>query len=324
MNDVDKTKKQLIKELADQRQQTLKIKELEMEYKEAEAELASNERKFRTLVETVNAAIFVFQGTKNCYVNPHAEFVTGYSQKELLSINFWDILHPEYQELVQKRGMLRQQGEEVPATYEVRIVKKQGEERWLSYNAAITEHNSEPAVLGVAYDITEQKKREEKLQALSLRDELTGLYNRRAFFTLAEQQMKIARRQKIRMFLLYADIDYMKYINDVLGHKEGDLALIEIAKILKETHRETDIVARIGGDEFVVFPVGMTEEYVEIIKSRLQKNLEIHNGKKGLRYKLSLSVGIASYDPEKSSSIDELLAQGDTLMYEQKRQQKKH
>ena len=171
--------------------------------------------------------------------------------------------------------------------------------------------------------ITKRKQVEEKLQTLSLTDELTGIYNRRGFFVLAEQQFKIAKRQKSRMFLLYADIDNMKYINDVLGHQEGDLALIEVANVLKATYRDTDIIARMGGDEFVVFPVGTTEEYVDIITARLQQNLESHNAKKGRNYGLLISVGIASYDPEAPCSIDELLARGDTLMYEQKRQKKK-
>jgi diguanylate cyclase (GGDEF)-like protein/PAS domain S-box-containing protein len=322
MNDTDKTKEELINKLTDQRQQILRMEKLEMEFKQTEEEARANEKKYRTLVETVNAAIFVFNGATNCYVNPYTESLTGYSQKELLSMNFWDILHPDYQELVRERGMSRQQGKEVPSTYEVRIVKKQGETCWLSYNAAMTEHNGEPAVLGVAYDITEHKKKEEELQALSLIDELTGLYNRRAFFTLAEQQLKIAKRHKTGMFMLYADMDNLKKINDTFGHDQGDLALIDIAKILKATYRYSDIVARIGGDEFVVFPVETTDDHVELITARLQNNLDIHNAKKDQGIELSLSVGIAYYDPESTYTVDELMSQADKLMYKQKKQKK--
>ncbi len=90
------------------------------------------------------------------------------------------------------------------------------------------------------------------LLALSLVDDLTGIYNRRGFSALAQQELKKANRIKRGMLLLFADVDDLKKINDSLGHQEGDLALIETANLLKETFREPDIIARIGGDEFVV------------------------------------------------------------------------
>ena len=95
-------------------------------------------------------------------------------------------------------------------------------------------------------------KGEEALLALSLTDELTGLYNRRRFFVLTEQCLKVAVRTKKRSLLLFIDMDDLKWINDHYGHNEGDQALIDLANILKKTFRESDIIARIGGDEFVV------------------------------------------------------------------------
>jgi len=175
------------------------------------------------------------------------------------------------------------------------------------------------AVTVVSKDIDELKRMEEKLRELSLTDELTGLYNRRGFFTLAEQQLKLSKRQKVGIFILYADVDNLKEINDTWGHKEGDGALIEIADILKKNYRESDIIARIGGDEFVVIRVGTAGDNVGIITDRLQKAIEIHNIKRKLKYKLSLSFGIAYYDPENPCSVDELLVQVDKLMYEKKK-----
>jgi diguanylate cyclase (GGDEF)-like protein/PAS domain S-box-containing protein len=172
---------------------------------------------------------------------------------------------------------------------------------------------------GMIMDITERKQMEEKLRAMSFTDELTGLYNRRGFFIMIEQQLKMAKRMRRRTLLLYIDVDNLKKINDTLGHQEGDLALIEIANILKETYRESDIIARIGGDEFAVYPAGSTEDCADIITARLGKNLELHNLKREGGYKLSISFGIACYNPENPSSIDELLAQADKLMYEQKK-----
>jgi diguanylate cyclase (GGDEF)-like protein len=161
-------------------------------------------------------------------------------------------------------------------------------------------------------------KEEEALLALSLTDELTGLYNRRRFFVLTEQYLKVAIRTKKRSLLLYIDMDDLKWINDHCGHKEGDRALTDLARILKRTFRESDIIARIGGDEFVVL-LESTPENDEILMTRLYENIKDCNAK-GLRpYKLSISVGSAQYDPENPISLDELLSKADALMYAQKR-----
>ncbi len=157
-----------------------------------------------------------------------------------------------------------------------------------------------------------------ELRSLSLVDHLTGLYNRRGFLFLAQQQVKIADRMKRGMLLLFADLDDMKRINDTLGHREGDLALIETATILRDTFREADIIARIGGDEFAIITIEARKDSADILTIRLQENLDARNAKGGRPYKLSISVGIARYDAERPCSIEELLAQADTLMYKQK------
>jgi two-component system cell cycle response regulator len=162
-------------------------------------------------------------------------------------------------------------------------------------------------------------KLQEKIRAMSVTDELTGLYNRRGFFTLAERELKIANRDKRKIFFIYVDLDNLKEINDTFGHLEGDMVLIETAKILKETFRQSDIIARIGGDEFIAVLIGTTEAYAETIISRLRKNIDILNEKINHSYKFSISTGIACYNPEFPSSIVELLHRADKSMYEQKR-----
>jgi two-component system, cell cycle response regulator len=125
----------------------------------------------------------------------------------------------------------------------------------------------------------EHAKMHERLHDISLHDELTGLYNRRGFFNLAEHLLKTAKRQQEGFFMLYCDLDGLKVINDVLGHQRGDWALIDTANILKETFRDSDIIARIGGDEFVVMPIESTEDNLEIVINRLQKAVEMDNTK---------------------------------------------
>jgi len=165
------------------------------------------------------------------------------------------------------------------------------------------------------------RKGEEELLALSLTDELTGLYNRRRFFILAEQCLKVAIREKKRWRLLYIDMDDLKWINDHCGHNEGDQALRGLGSILRKTFRESDIIARIGGDEFTVL-LESTDGTDKMLMARLYENMRDYNARVPQDYKLSISVGVAQFDPEYPISIDRLLARADTLMYAQKRRRR--
>ncbi len=171
----------------------------------------------------------------------------------------------------------------------------------------------------VMRDISNRKRIEERLHSLSITDELTGLFNRRGFSTLAERQAKLAKRQNKGMILLCVDVDDLKGINDTLGHNTGDLALMETAGILRKTFRQSDIISRIGGDEFTVFQIEDVTITPEMLISRLKQNLAARNEKSDQRYHLSFSVGVARCAPESFISINELLIQADKSMYEQKR-----
>ena len=162
------------------------------------------------------------------------------------------------------------------------------------------------------------RKGEQELLALSLTDELTGLCNRRRFFILTEQYLKLAVRKKKKWLFLYMDMDDLKWINDHCGHSEGDQALIALSNILKKTFRESDVIARIGGDEFAVL-LEATDEGNEMLITRLHESIRDYNAKVPQGYKLSVSLGVAQFDPEYPISIDKLLSKADALMYVQKR-----
>jgi len=180
-------------------------------------------------------------------------------------------------------------------------------------------------IVCTAQDITVLKNAEQELRALSLTDPLTGLYNRRGFLALGDQQMKIAKRNKEDVMLLFLDMNNMKLINDTFGHAEGDLALMEVAKIMKETFREPDIIARIGGDEFAVIAIQAARKEENVLIGRLKKNLDARNSKPGQRYSLSLSMGMAVCEAPYVGSIDEFLIRADKSMYKDKRNNpKKH
>ncbi len=179
------------------------------------------------------------------------------------------------------------------------------------------------AVTIVAKDVNELKQMEEKLRNLSLSDELTSLYNRRGFFTMAEPLLKLAKRHKKPVFLFYADLDNLKEINDVLGHHEGDQAIKDTAAVLKATFRGTDIIARIGGDEFVVIPVAGKKEDADMVTARFKDRVSAYNERHDRAYNLSISAGISCYDPGDTVSIDDLLKKAEQLMYEEKKLKQK-
>jgi diguanylate cyclase (GGDEF)-like protein len=171
-------------------------------------------------------------------------------------------------------------------------------------------------------EIERRKQAEDELRALSLTDELTGLYNRRGLGALAEHQCRMSNRLRQRLFLLYADLDGLKHINDTFGHKEGDKMLISAADILTATYRNSDIIARMGGDEFVVILIGAAGDSIDVIVSRLQNNIDLHNSRAASSHRISMSVGVAFYDPEAPCSVNELLARADKAMYENKNRNK--
>jgi two-component system cell cycle response regulator len=165
--------------------------------------------------------------------------------------------------------------------------------------------------------------KQEKLREMSITDELTGLPNRRGFFAVAQQQMKIANRTKGKLALLFADLDEFKSINDTWGHGKGDEALISIADIFRQTFRESDLIARMSGDEFAILLLNTPEENFSIIMQRLQKNIDAYNARAESTFRLAVSIGMAVFDHEQPCSIDSLLQQADARMYEHKQQRKK-
>ena len=129
-----------------------------------EWELRESEVKFRGLVQAVGCAIFIYQGREIIFANPTAKIIFGYTQKELLSMNFWEIFHPDHQEIVKHRGLARQRNEDVISRYEAKILRKNGEIGWCDFTLSCIEFEREPAVLATALDITKRKRAEEALE----------------------------------------------------------------------------------------------------------------------------------------------------------------
>lgn len=173
----------------------------------------------------------------------------------------------------------------------------------------------------VGRDITSRKSMEEQVRRAALTDELTGLYNRRGFTLMAEQQLRLAHRHKQPIHLFFIDLDGMKRINDELGHDAGDDALIETATVLTRACRSSDIVARLGGDEFVILAEG-DPSAMTTLRARLEGAVADRNAQREAGFELALSIGTAAYEAKKPALLSQMLSDADQAMYEDKRRRK--
>jgi diguanylate cyclase (GGDEF)-like protein/PAS domain S-box-containing protein len=190
---------------------------------------------------------------------------------------------------------------------------------------------------GVLVDITEQKTAErrlrlavrklqltkEKFEGLSLTDHLTRLNNRRGFYSFGLQQMKIAKRLKKDNYLVFLDIDGLKDVNDTYGHAVGDLLLKGMATILKTTLRESDVIGRIGGDEFAVLAMRSKGQGERGMPARIHESVAAFRLEDYPRLRLSVSMGLVRIDPQKYQQLDDFLSHADFLMYQEKRKKER-
>jgi diguanylate cyclase (GGDEF)-like protein len=162
---------------------------------------------------------------------------------------------------------------------------------------------------------------ERELGHLALTDDLTYLYNRRGFFAAATHQLKLARRNGQSVLLLFCDVDGLGKINDSFGQREGDQALVRVADALKEAFRDSDIVARLNGDEFAVLAPDASDRNQQALLRRLRKRIEKSNANES-HYQLSVSIGAAQFDPKLPITLGELIVEADRAMQEGKRAEK--
>lgn len=276
---------------------------------------------YRLLVEESLVGVYMIQDERLLYANRKLGDLFGYTRDEMLALpSVLAVIAKSHKDTVREAMRKRLDGEIKEIEYTVRGVRKDGRLIHLDVRSVRAEHDGRPAVIGTMVDITARKQFEDALRTLALVDELTGLYNRRGFVTLAERQLSLARRKKIPLVLIAADVDDLKGINDRFGHAVGDQALVAAAGILKQTYREADIVARLGGDEFTVFPIEASKSSIDILLERLDDNLRRYNERHQREFTLSMSTGVALLEGELSKDVQQLLSEADSQLYQQKRE----
>ncbi|MBF0425916.1 MAG: diguanylate cyclase [Magnetococcales bacterium] len=265
--------------------------------------LRASQESFQAIVEkSADGVLIISRDGAVHYVNPAAERLLGRSASELRGSPFG---HPMIDGDVT----------------EVDVVRKNGKLGIAEMRMMETVWHDAPAFLVSLRDVTENVQLRERLRQMSMEDALTGLNNRRGFMLLAEQELKMARRTRSCMLLFFIDLDGMKGINDTLGHKAGDQALLETAVILRQVFRKSDVLARQGGDEFLALSFLESRDDPDVAKAgiirRIQEETTSRNGQPGRSYALSLSVGSTLVTPG-GPSVDTCIQQADASMYQAK------
>jgi diguanylate cyclase (GGDEF)-like protein/PAS domain S-box-containing protein len=251
--------------------------------------------------------------------NHGSESLYGYTRDEALNQPVSMLHVPEDVEHITAE-VLDAVGREGRWTGEVRMLHKNGSQGWIESVCIplLDDDGQMIGALGINRDISERKLHQERLFELAHYDQLTGLPNRHLLIERLEQAIASAKRHKSIFGLLFLDMDNFKEINDQSGHARGDQALQHVAQCLKESLRETDTVARIGGDEFVVLlhDIGSAEKaesVAEYLVNQLRQACRLND----LKHDLTVSIGIATY-PENGETTDELLSASDQAMYRAK------
>src|ERR671937_925015 len=290
------------------------------------------EAKYRALVEHIPAIVYldpVDEDSESIYVSPQVVELLGISQEEWLTDPYaWrHHVHPgdidrawdEYRHAYQTNQ---------PLNHEYRMVHEDGSLRWVLEQAyPIDDENGDPWLIqGVIFDITERKRAEEQVAFLAYHDKLTGLPNRVLFEEMLEASLARARRHELAVGVLYLDLDNFKLVNDSLGHHAGDALLRQLAERLRHCTRETDLVARHGGDDFLLLladlehgPSATTEIDAEVVAAesvavRVREALQRPFDLDGTLFYATGSVGISLFPHDALDAIG-LLKNADTAMY---------
>ncbi len=283
---------------------------------QSQQKVRENEELFRLLAENAQDIIYRYRYFPKRgfeYISPSVAGITGYTPEEFYADPdiTYKIVHPD------DRPALITFFQFSDRNSKPQVI------RWMHKNGSVvwTEHQKVPvynkeknlaALEGIARDITERKSTEEKLEHLSLHDSLTGLYNRACF----EENMDAGDRRSNQAGIVVFDVDGLKLVNDTFGHEKGDTLLSAAAKVIKSSFRESDMVARIGGDEFAVLLTNGNDEIVKNACNRIRAAVEKYNSFNP-DLPLSIAIGFATRD-DSATSLNDLFKEADHNMYREK------
>ncbi|WP_106497862.1 PAS domain S-box protein [Lentibacillus sp. Marseille-P4043] len=289
------------------------------DFNKAARDLQKSEEKFRLITENAFDVIKTLSPTGIVeYVSPSNEQVLGYNSVDYIGKAFINHIHPDDIPWVEKGFARAAKGEEVPPV-EMRVRHQQGHYVWLEATTTpIIENGEIKQLVSISRDITERKKRREELANMAFYDFLTGLPNRRTFDDRLDMAIHQADRSKKKVAVMMLDGRHFKQVNDTYGHDAGDAVIKELAKRIKASIRETDTVARFGGDEMaVVLPELDSPKMAEDVAKRILSSLEEPFTYNHSEIDLGAGIGISFY-PDHANRKKKLLKYADEALYEAK------
>ncbi|MBF7097450.1 sensor domain-containing diguanylate cyclase [Alkalibacter mobilis] len=271
------------------------------EKRRLQRELKKSESMFKNFVENSQDVIFVINRNYTItYFSPNVEKFYQVPQSIFIGQNYLSFLLPEYRLRLERVFKEIFEGEKIHGSAEYQVMGIDEKNHWIESNISLSvDEFGEPVIIGISRNIQKQKDYEKKLEYLSFHDQLTGLYNR-AYFDDAIKRFKNGRYYPITVFAV--DIDDLKIINDNFGHHTGDQLIKRCACLLKKMFRKEDIIARIGGDEFVAILPKTNEAVAKAISDRIACELETFN--EDYRHKLKFSYGFVTEENEKIPLFD--------------------
>ncbi len=280
-----------------------------------ENELRLSEEKYRTIFEnTGTATAIVEEDTTISLVNKEFEHLAGYSREEIEWKKSWkDFAHQEDLKFMEEYHYLRRKGQDsAPKKYEFRFIDKDYFLKHVSVNIAVIPGTKKS--VASLLDISDRKVAEKQLRFFSFHDPLTGLYNRTYF----EQEMKRLESARFSSIgIIICDLDGLKQVNDQFGHKAGDILIKKAGSLLKKAFRESDMVARIGGDEFAVLLPNSDKKELQNAYQRIKKAILKHN-EKNPKLPIHLSIGYSIHDWNSPVNMNNLFKDADNAMYQEK------
>jgi diguanylate cyclase (GGDEF)-like protein/PAS domain S-box-containing protein len=287
-------------------------------------ELAAARGLFESVFESAPIGMVISRvhedgSTEVVQCNPAFAQMLGRLPEELLGDVGLESVHPDDQAL--RRPLINDVMAGRSVTAELRFVHRDGHEIWALVAPSLTlGPDGEPMIVVQALDISERKTFEAQLQHLADRDALTGLFSRRRFEEELQREVSRARRHRRPAALLLLDLDGFKGVNDAFGHAAGDALLVRISDALRDVLRETDILARIGGDEFALILPDTSDEASDVVADKLIRAVRAHGSflLDGRRTVVTVSIGITSLNGRRGIDAAHLLSEADQAMYQAK------